>query len=174
VRLCGLYIEIVRNTPFLVQIFFIYFGLASAGIHLPVFAAAALAMIVNVAAYCAEIIRAGIETVHPGQVEAAQALGLSAAQIYRDVILRIAVERMYPALTSQFILLMLASSVTSLISTNELTAVANNVQSETFRSFETFVLLAPIYVAIAVFMKLLFWGIAQLAFPRRRRLGTAL
>nr|WP_237182128.1 amino acid ABC transporter permease [Roseomonas marmotae] len=170
----GIYVEIVRNTPFLIQIFFLYFGLASAGIRLPVFTAAVVAMVFNVAAYCSEIIRAGMETVHPGQIEAAQSLGMSTPQIYWDVILRPAIERVYPALSSQFVLMMLSSSVASQISTEELTAVANNVQSMTFRSLETFLAIAPMYLALAGLLKLCFWLLGLVAFPRRRRLGTAL
>jgi polar amino acid transport system permease protein len=173
-RAVGIYVEIVRNTPFLIQIFFLYFGLASAGIRLPVFTAAVIAMVFNVAAYCSEIIRAGMETVHPGQIEAAQSLGMSTPTIYWDVILRPAIERVYPALTGQFVLMMLSSSVASQISTEELTAVANNVQSFTFRSFETFVAIAPMYLALAALLKLGFWLFGLIAFPRRRRLGTAL
>jgi polar amino acid transport system permease protein len=173
-RSIGIYVEVVRNTPFLIQIFFLYFGLASAGIRLPVFTAAVLAMVFNVGAYCSEIIRAGMDTVHPGQIEAAQSLGMTVPQIYRDVILRPAIERVYPALTGQFVLMMLSSSVTSQISTEELTAVANNIQSITFRSFETFVSIAPMYLALALLLKLTFWIVGLVAFPRRRRLGTAL
>jgi polar amino acid transport system permease protein len=173
-RAIGIYVEIIRNTPFLIQIFFLYFGLASAGLRLPVFTAAVIAMVFNVAAYCSEIIRAGMDTVHPGQIEAAQSLGMSTPTIYWDVILRPAIERVYPALTGQFVLMMLSSSVASQISTEELTAVANNVQSFTFRSLETFLAIAPMYLALAALLKLSFWGIGLLAFPRRRRLGTAL
>jgi polar amino acid transport system permease protein len=173
-RAVGIYVEVVRNTPFLIQIFFLYFGLASAGIRLPVFAAAVVAMVFNVAAYCSEIIRAGMDTVHPGQIEAAQSLGMTVPQIYWDVILRPAIERVYPALTGQFVLMMLSSSVASQISTEELTAVANNVQSFTFRSFETFVSIAPMYLALAGLLKLGFWLVGLAIFPRRRRLGTAL
>jgi polar amino acid transport system permease protein len=173
-RAVGIYVEVVRNTPFLIQIFFLYFGLASAGIRLPVFTAAVIAMVFNVAAYCSEIIRAGMDTVHPGQIEAAQSLGMTVPQIYWDVILRPAIERVYPALTGQFVLMMLSSSVASQISTEELTAVANNVQSFTFRSFETFVSIAPMYLALAGLLKLGFWLVGLAIFPRRRRLGTAL
>jgi polar amino acid transport system permease protein len=172
--LCGAYVEIVRNTPYLIQIFFLFFGLSSIGLRLPIFIAAVLTMVVNVGAYTAEIVRAGMDTVPPGQVEAAQALGLSTPQIYWDVILRPALERVYPALTSQFVLMMLASSVTSQISAEELTAVANNIQSDTFRPFETYVVVALLYLAMALLLKFGFHLFGQAIFPRRRRLGTPL
>jgi polar amino acid transport system permease protein len=170
----GVYIEAVRNTPFIVQIFFIFFGLSSVGIRMPIIAAAVFAMVINVGAYTAEIVRAGMDSIHPSQIEAAEALGLSKLQIYRDIILLPAIERVYPALSSQFILMMLSTSIASQISAEELTGVANNIQSNTFRSLETYAVVAVLYVAITYLMRAAFFGIGLLAFPRRRRLGTAL
>ena len=173
-RLCTVYVEAIRNTPLLVQIFLMYFGLASLGLHLSAFVVASISLTINVAAYTAEIMRAGIEAVPAGQLEAGECLGLSRVQLYRHVLLLPAMERVYPSLASQFVLLMLASSVTSQISTEELTAVANHVQSDTFRPFETFILLAGLYIALSLLMRLAFAALAWLIFPRRRRLGTAL
>ena len=102
--ICSAYIEVVRNTPFLVQIFLLYFGLASLGIRMPTFVAAVLAMIINIAAYAAEIIRAGLESVPKGQIEAAECLGLSKWRIGWHVMLQPSIEKVYPALTSQFLL----------------------------------------------------------------------
>jgi polar amino acid transport system permease protein len=173
-RICGIYVEGIRNTPLLVQIFLVYFGLASLGLKFSAFTVAAVALTINVGAYTTEIMRAGFDSIHKGQIEAAEGLALSKAQIYWHVVLWPAVERVYPALTSQFVLLMLASSVTSQISAEELTAVANYIQSETYRSFETYIVVALIYVALSLVMRLGFWVIGQLLFPRRRRLGTPL
>jgi polar amino acid transport system permease protein len=170
----GTYIEIVRNTPFIVQIFFIFFGLSSIGITMPVFFASVFAMVINVGAYTAEIVRAGMEAVHPSQIEAAEALGLSRFQIYRDIILMPAIERVYPALTSQFILMMLSTSITSQISAEELTGVANNIQSYTFRSFETYIVIAILYLMITYLLRIGLHLVALGIFPRRRRLGTPL
>ena len=173
-RICGIYVEGIRNTPLLVQIFLVYFGLASLGLKFSAFTVAAVALTINVGAYTTEIMRAGFDSIHKGQIEAAEGLALSKAQIYWHVVLWPAVERVYPALTSQFVLLMLASSVTSQISAEELTAVANYIQSETYRSFETYIVVALIYIALSLIMRLGFWVIGQLLFPRRRRLGTPL
>jgi polar amino acid transport system permease protein len=151
-----------------------YFGLASLGLHLSAFVVASISLTVNVAAYTAEIMRAGLEAIPAGQIEAGECLGLSRVQLYRHVLLLPAMERVYPSLASQFVLLMLASSVTSQISAEELTAVANHVQSETFRPFETFILLAGIYIALSLVMRLGFAALAYVIFPRRRRLRTAL
>lgn len=167
----GVYIEAVRNTPFIVQIFFIFFGLSSVGIRMPIIAASVFAMVINVGAYTAEIMRAGMDSIHPSQIEAAQALGLSKFQIYRDIIMLPAIERVYPSLSSQFILMMLATSICSQISAEELTGVANNIQSNTFRSLETYFVVALLYVAITYLMRAAFFGLGLIAFPRRRRLG---
>ena len=172
--LCVGYVETIRNTPLLVQIFLVYFGLASIGFKFSAFAVAAAALAINVGAYTAEIMRAGFEAIPPGQIEAAEGLALSRFQIYWHVILLPAIEKVYPSLTSQFVLLMLASSITSQISAEELTAVANYVQSDTYRAFETYILVALGYIALSLVLRAAFWGLGLVLFPRRRRLGTPL
>ena len=173
-RACEIYVEAIRNTPLLVQIFLVYFGLASLGFRFSAFTVAALALVINVGAYTTEIVRAGLDAIPRGQIEAAQGLALSRGQIYRHVVLLPAIERVWPSLTSQFVLLMLASSVTSQISAEELTAVANYVQSDTYRAFETYILVAVLYIALSLLMRAGFWGLGLALFPRRRRLGTPL
>jgi len=170
----GFYVELVRNTPFLVQIFLVYFGLSSLGLQLSAFTVAVTALAINVGAYTTEIMRAGFDAVPKGQIEAGECLGLSRLQVYWHVILLPAVERVYPSLTSQFVLLMLASSVVSQISAEELTAAANFIQSDTYRAFETYIVVAVIYVLLSLTLRAGFWGLGQVIFPRRRRLGTPL
>lgn len=171
---CKAYVEAIRNTPLLVQIFLVYFGLASIGLKLSAFTVAVAALTINVGAYTAEIMRAGFEAIPRGQIEAAEGLALSRPQIYWHIILLPAVERVYPALTSQFVLLMLASSVCSQISAEELTAVANYIQSDTYRAFETYIIVAVLYIMLSLVMRAGFWGLGLFLFPRRRRLGTPL
>lgn len=173
-RISTIYVEGIRNTPLLVQIFLVYFGLASLGLKFSAFTVAAAALTINVGAYTTEIIRAGFDAIPRGQIEAAEGLALSRAQIYWNVILWPGIEKVYPALTSQFVLLMLASSVTSQISAEELTAVANYVQSDTYRAFETYILVAIVYVILSLIMRAGFWVLGLVIFPRRRRLGTPL
>jgi polar amino acid transport system permease protein len=168
------YLELIRNTPLLVQIFIVYFGLATIGLKLDVMVAAVLALVINIGAYSCEIVRAGIEAVNKGQIEAAACLGLSPARVMLGIVLPPAIEKVYPALTSQFVLLMLATSITSQISAEELTAVANNIQSQTYRSFEIYIVVAIGYILLSLLMRLGFWMIGQVVFPRRRRLGTHL
>jgi polar amino acid transport system permease protein len=171
---CKVYVEAIRNTPLLVQIFLVYFGLASIGLKLSAFTVAVAALTINVGAYTAEIMRAGFEAIPRGQIEAAEGLALSRLQIYWHIILLPAIERVYPALTSQFVLLMLASSVCSQISAEELTAVANYIQSDTYRAFETYIIVAVLYIILSLLMRTGFWGLGLVLFPRRRRLGTPL
>lgn len=147
------YIELIRNTPFLVQLFVIYFGLPSLGLKLSSNGAALLALVVNVGAYGIEIVRAGIESIARGQIEAGKSLGLRPLQIFRFIVLKPAMQAIYPSLTSQFILLMLNTSVCSAIAASELTAAAGDIQSRTFRSFEVYFLVTCIYFGMSLF----FW-----------------
>jgi polar amino acid transport system permease protein len=172
--LVGFYVELIRNTPLLVQIFIVYFGLSSLGLKLSAEVSAVIALVVNMGAYTTEIMRAGIQSIHHTQLEAADCLGLTRVQTILHVVLLPAIERVYPALTSQFVLLMLASSITSQISAEELTAVANNIQSDTYRSFEVYIIVAAIYLALSLLYRLAFKVIGLAVFARRRRLGTAL
>jgi polar amino acid transport system permease protein len=173
-RLVGFYVELIRNTPLLVQIFIVYFGLSSIGLKLSAESAAVIALVVNMGAYTTEIMRAGIQSIQRTQLEAADCLGLTRLQAILHVVLLPAMERVYPALSSQFVLLMLASSITSQISAEELTAVANNVQSDTYRSFEVYIIVAVVYLGLSVLYRAGFWAIGLVLFARKRRLGTAL
>jgi polar amino acid transport system permease protein len=173
-RVVGFYVELIRNTPLLVQIFIVYFGLSSLGLKLSAEVSAVIALVVNMGAYTTEIMRAGIQSIQRTQLEAADCLGLTRLQTIVHVVLLPAMERVYPALSSQFVLLMLASSITSQISAEELTAVANNVQSDTYRSFEVYIVVAVVYLALSVLYRAGFWLVGLVLFKRKRQLGTAL
>lgn len=154
--LIGAYVEVIRNTPFLVQIFIVFFGLPSIGVRFDPTTSALVAMVLNVAAYVTEILRAGIESVPRGQTEAGMALGLTRLQVFRDIVIKPAMKSVYPALTSQYVLLMLQSSVISAISAEELTAIANDVASRTFASFEVYIIVTGIYFCMGVAFSALF------------------
>jgi polar amino acid transport system permease protein len=164
------YVDIIRNTPLVIQAFWLFFGLAAMQIRVPALTAAIIALVINVTAYTAEIIRAGIESIPKGQLEAADCLALPRWRVIWHVILPQAVEKMYPALISQFVLMMLASSIMSQISAEELTAVAYRVQSDTFRGFEIYIVIAVVYLVMSWLLRLIMEQGANLAFPRRRRL----
>jgi polar amino acid transport system permease protein len=150
------YVEGIRNTPFLVQLYIIFFSLPSIGIRFDANEAALVAMTVNFGAYATEIVRAGVQSVPVGQIEVGLALGLKRLQIYRLIVLFPALKAVFPALASQFILLLLGSSVASAISANELTAIANTLQSTTFRAFEVYIVVTIMYLGIAVAFRGLF------------------
>jgi polar amino acid transport system permease protein len=165
-RCIGAYVEIIRNTPLLVQIFFVFFGLPSIGVRLSAWQAALVALSINLGAYATEIVRAGIESIHRGQIEAGLALGLTRLQLFRYVILGPAVKNVYPALASQFILLLLGSSVVSQISTKELFYTASFIDSRSFLSFEVYAVVSMMYLGLALAFRLLFGIIGALAFRR--------
>ena len=144
------YVEFVRNTPFLVQLFFIYFGLPSLGIRLDPVVAAILAMTLNMTAYTTEIVGAGLDAVPKGQKEAALALGLRPRQVFIKIVLPQALKVIYPALTSQIVIMMLESAVVSQIAVRELTYEADMLQARTFRAFETYFVVTLVYLAMSI------------------------
>lgn len=148
--LVDIYVEAIRNTPFLVQIFFIFFGLPAAGLAMSPNTAALVALVVNVGAYGTEIIRTGIQSIPRGQIEAGRALGLSPVQIFRYVVIWPALRSIYPSLTSQFIYLMLTSSVVSAISANDLASAGADLSAKTFASFEIYLTLTILYLLLAL------------------------
>jgi polar amino acid transport system permease protein len=166
-RAVAVYVEAIRNTPLIVQLFLIFFGLPSAGVKLDADTAAMVALSINLGAYTIEIVRAGLEAIPRSQIEAGQSLGLSPVQIFRYVVIFPALKMMFPALASQFVLLMLATSVVSQISAQDLFHTASIVQSRTFRDFEVYAVVAGVYLALALLFRLLFAGLYQLIFARR-------
>ena len=148
----GVYIEIFRNTPLLVQLYLIYFGLGQVGINLDPFWSAVLGLTLNNAAYTAEIFRAGFESVPVGLREAGSALGMSPLQNFRYVVLKPAVRNVLPSLTNQLIVLFLFSSVGSVISLNELTSALSDINSQTERTLEIFTYGAAMYYLVSVAM----------------------
>lgn len=163
----GAYVELIRNTPFIVQLFFLFFGLPGIGVRLSPELASVLAMVVNLGAYAAEIVRAGVATTPKGQIEAAQSLALTEMQVFTRVVLPPALKRVWPALVSQIIIVMLGSAVCGQISTPELSYAANLIQSRNFRAFESFIVATLIYLALAMLLRrLLNWAGPRFIFGR--------
>ena len=148
------YVELIRNTPFIVQLFFIFFGLPSLGVKLTPELASVIAMVLNLGAYSAEIARAGIEGTPRGQIEAARSLALNEAQVFVRVVLPPALARVWPAMVSQIIIVMLGSAVCGQIATQELSYYANLIQSRNFRAFESVVVVTLIYLALSMAARL--------------------
>jgi len=163
------YVELIRNTPFLVQLFFIFFGLPALGIKMTAMQAAILAMTINLTAYAIEIVRAGIESVPPGQREAGIALGLKPVKVFIYVVLPQALANVYPALVSQIIITMLESAVVSQVAVMDLTHVADYIQSRTYRAFETYFIIALAYLAMAVGLRWLMTRAGSRLFAGRSR-----
>lgn len=149
----GAYVEIIRNTPFIVQLFFVFFGLPALGLKLSADIASVIAMVLNLGAYVSEIVRAGLESTPRGQIEAAQSLALNRWQIFTRVVLPPSLSRVWPALVSQIIIVMLGSAVCSQISTEELSYAANLISSRNFRSFESYIVVTAVYLALAVVLR---------------------
>ncbi len=163
------YVELIRNTPFLIQLFFIFFGLPSLGVHLPEMVAASLAMVINLGAYGTEIVRAGLAATPRGQFEAGASLAMSPFQVFRHVVLRPALQKIWPALSSQIVIVMLGSAVCSQIAAQDLTYAANFIQGRNFRAFEVYLLSTTVYLVLALLLRQLLRGIGQQLFARRTR-----
>jgi polar amino acid transport system permease protein len=161
------YVELIRNTPFLIQLFFIFFGLPSLGLQLGELQAANLAMVVNLGAYSSEIIRAGVQATPRGQFEAGASLAMSPFETFRHVVLVPSLQRIWPALSSQVVIVMLGSAVVSQIAAEDLTFAANFIQSRTFRAFEAYIVSTAVYLVLAILLRQVLSMIGFLIFPRR-------
>lgn len=155
----GTYVELIRNTPFIVQLFFLFFGLPSLGVRLSPDLASVLAMVLNLGAYAAEIVRAGLQATPRGQLEAAASLALTRWQTFSRIVLPPALWRVWPALTGQLVIVMLGSAVCGQISTEELSYAANLIQSRNFRAFEAFIVATALYLGLAMALR---WGLSAL------------
>ncbi|MDC0739665.1 amino acid ABC transporter permease [Cognatishimia sp. SS12] len=153
-QISACYVEFIRNTPLIVQLFFVAFGLPMLlGYQWPFWAHAVLALTLNFSAYFSEILRAGFTTVAVGQREAAKALGLPGWLAFVKIVLPQAVARMFPSINSQFIFLFLTTGVISEIGVRDLTQAGMFIDSRTFRSFEVFFTLTVIYVLLSLSFK---------------------
>jgi len=158
------FVELIRNTPFLVQIYFIFFALPLAGVRLNPTVTAIIALGINGGAYAIEIIRGGVQSINKGQVEAGLALGLHKAQVFRLIVLKPALRAIYPSLESQFVLLTLTTSVAAAISAYELTSVAQRIESDSFRSFEVYGTVTLFYFVMSWLVMSLFRIIGKVSF----------
>ena len=164
----AIYVDFIRNTPLIVQLFFIAFGLPLLfGYVWPFWCHALLALSINFSGYFAEILRSGFASTLKGQLEAAAALNLSQATAFKSVIVPQALINMYPSLSSQFIFLFLTTGVISEIGVVDLTHAGLFIDSRTFRSFEVFITLTVMYGLIALTFKTILQVIFQRTLGRR-------
>ncbi|MEQ9888729.1 amino acid ABC transporter permease [Pectobacterium zantedeschiae] len=143
------YVEFIRNTPVLLQIFIIFFGLPSLGITMSAFTAGVLALGINVGAYLSEIFRAGIQSVPKGQLEAAWILGIPRRKIFLSVVLPQAVRAVWPAIINNLIQLLLGTSLLSAIALPELTGTAMVINARTLLYIQTFSIVTLIYLLLS-------------------------
>lgn len=163
----GAYVELIRNTPFIVQLFFIFFGLPSLGVRLSPELASVLAMVLNLGAYSTEIIRAGILATPKGQIEAGASLALSSVQVFVYVVLPPSLKRVWPAFVSQCVIVMLGSAVCGQIATEELSYAANVIQAKNFHTFEAYIVATALYLLLAIGLRrLLSWAGPRFIFGR--------
>jgi len=148
--LAGAYVEVVRGTPLLVQIFFIYFVLPRVGISLPEFATAIVALSVNTGAYVTEIFRAGIQSIDVGQMEAARSLGMTYGLAMHRVILPQAFRRVLPPLTNEAIALLKDSSLVSIMGMTELTRTGQELASRFAQPMAIWPAVALLYLALTL------------------------
>lgn len=153
------YVEFIRGTPLMVQIFIIYYALPDLiGINLPEMTSAVMALAINSGAYVSEIIRAGIQAVDKGQMEAARSLGMPYGMSMRYVIVPQAVKNILPALGNEFVTIIKESSVVSVIGIKELMYNADTVRGNTFRAFEPLIVAALVYFVMTFSLsKLMGW-----------------
>ena len=141
-----IYIEIVRGTPMMVQIAIVYFGsFVLLGVDINAFVAALIAVSLNSAAYVAEIIRSGIQSIDKGQTEASRSLGLSSGQTMRYIILPQAIKNILPTLGNEFVTLIKETSVASTIGVADLMRASQIVQSTSYQPFTPLIIVAIIY-----------------------------
>lgn len=160
------YIEFLRGTPLMVQLFIIYFGLPSIGIEFPKFVAGAIALSLNSAAYLAEIFRAGIQSIDKGQLEAARSLGMGHSMAMRFIILPQALKQVLPAIGNEFVVVIKESSIVSLIGIADIMYQEEVVRGTTYAGMQPLIIAAALYFILTfVCTKLL--GIAE------RRLKTS-
>ena len=169
-RIVDLYVVFFTNTPALVQIFFLFYALPEVGILLPPFTAVLIGLVVNSGAYLTEIQRAGFTSVRQSEIEAAEVLGMSLAQIVRYVIAPHIAKTLFAPLSSFYIWLVLGTSMASIFGVEELTGRAINISTTNFRTIEVFSVTALIYIAITILASALLALIGRYAFRVRAKL----
>ena len=162
--LVAAYVEIIRNTPTLVQIFLIYFGLPTIGLNLSNYWAGVIALGVSGGGYFIEIIRAGFDAIPRGQREAARTLGLSSSATYFQVLLPQAVRTVYPPIIGQFIQMILGSSMLSIVGVQELTGESQLINAATYRTIPTFLIALVLYLVLTNVVSLLSGALGRVMF----------
>ncbi len=153
--LATLYVTILRGTPLMIQILIVYFALPQLGLRLDKFSSAVVALGINAGAYIAEIIRAAIESIDPGQMEAARSLGMSYGLAMRRIIIPQTYRRLLPPLGNEFIAMLKDTSLIAFIGGEELTRAGQHIISDTFQTWPVYLTVATIYLCMTALFSLL-------------------
>ena len=160
------YVEFIRGTPLILQLYIIFYGLPFLGVVLPGFSAGIIALSMNSAAYISEIVRAGIQSVDKGQMEAARSIGMKKPMAMRYIIIPQAIKTILPALGNEFITVIKESSIVSVIGIHDLMYNADTVRGNTFRVFEPLIIAALMYFALT-------FGLSKILAVFERRMKTS-
>ncbi|CVI63495.1 amino acid ABC transporter permease (plasmid) [Agrobacterium leguminum] len=164
-----IYVEIIRNTPLLLQVYVIFYGLPSLGFRFSPVTASIIGLSLNVGAYLGEIFRAGVKSVPPGQREAATALGMRPLQKLFYIIVPVSLRNIFPAFSNMAVATVLGSSLASVISVAELTGATNEISARTYLTIEVYSFSAVIYLALTLGLSLCLALFERLLFPSRSR-----
>ncbi|BDD88437.1 amino acid ABC transporter permease [Desulfofustis limnaeus] len=168
-KLAGAYIESIRGTPLMVQVMFLYFGLPMAiGIRIPPLTAGIVTIALNSGAYIAEIVRGAVQSINPGQMEAARSIGLTRFQAMRYVVWPQALKRMIPPLGNQFIISLKDTSLLVVIGVGELTRTGQEIISVNFRAFEVWLTVAIMYLVLTMTISKILSVVEEKVFHVRR------
>ncbi|MGB4587877.1 MAG: amino acid ABC transporter permease [Clostridiaceae bacterium] len=160
------YVEFIRGTPLILQLYIIFYGLPFLGVVLPGFSAGIIALSMNSSAYISEIVRAGIQSVDKGQMEAARSIGMKKPMAMRYIIIPQAIKTILPALGNEFITVIKESSIVSVIGIHDLMYNADTVRGNTFRVFEPLIIAALMYFALT-------FGLSKILAVFERRMKTS-
>lgn len=168
-KLAGAYVESIRGTPLMVQVMFLYFGLPMAvGMRIPPLTAGIVTIALNSGAYIAEIVRGAVQSINPGQMEAARSIGLTRFQAMRYVVWPQALKRMIPPLGNQFIISLKDTSLLVVIGVGELTRTGQEIISVNFRAFEVWLTVAIMYLVLTMTISKILSVVEEKVFHVRR------
>lgn len=164
------YVEVIRNTPLLLQIYLVFYGLPSAGIRLTATNAAIIGIAINGGSYLAEIFRSGVLAIPQGQREATHALGMGFMHRLMYLTVPICLRNVFPSVTNMVVASILSASLASVIAVAELTGQANTISSRNFLTIEVYAVAAGLYMVLTVGSSTLMGVLQSWLFPRRSRL----
>lgn len=154
-KISKIYVSIIRNTPLLVQLYFIFFGLPRLGISLSAFQTGIIGLSLNSGAYIAEMVKSGFQAIQKGQIEAAKSIGLGSGQRYRLILIPQAAPQVVPAIGGQMVQLVKDTCLLSLLAITEITKAATEIGNTTYKFLEAFVFAGIIYLVVNISLNII-------------------